>query len=143
MSSRLILPHPIELEGRKAVIWGAPARVQLAFPGLDPDDSPDPVVRSVTVKTSKPYRRYPGGPLITRAGHVRKFDSALGSKAGATPGRAFWVVVPAGPIPGSKPKTLQFTCLGSFLVIKKFARAEMPVGFRLKSPSGKSETIER
>ncbi len=143
MAPRLYLPHPIELEGRKAVIWGAPAKIQIAFPGLDPDDSPAPVVRSVMVKASKPYRRYPGGPLITRSGHVRKSDSSNGTKEGTTPGRAFWVVVPAGPIPGSKPRTYQFTYLGSFLVIKRFARAEMPEGFRLKSPTGRSETIER
>lgn len=143
MSSRLFLPHPIELEGRKATIWGPTEKVRIAFPGLDPDDIPAPVVKTVTVKASVQHRRYPGGPLITRKGHTRKYESRSGIEQGTSPGRAFWVVVPAGPVPGSKPKTMQFTYLGSFMVIRKFARAEMPEGFRLKSSTGRSETIER
>jgi hypothetical protein len=136
------LPHPVQIVGRTIVLWGETSRLSELFGDLTPAAEEVGELRTIAVEETR-YRKYSGGPLLTRRAHNRTFDTNRGIPNLARPGRRFWVEPPDAELLGITIRNNpdQFTFQGAWFALKALAFRELPTGWVIRSTGGRAFMI--
>lgn len=137
-----IFPHTLTIVNRRLVLWGETEKLQGLFEGITRDAEDAGELRTVRVD-SLTYRRYSGGPLITRRAHNRTFDTNRGIGNLARPGRRFWVEPPDAEVLGitieNNPD--QYSFQGPWFALKALAFRDLPTDWVIRSTGGRAFVI--
>lgn len=136
------LPHTVTSSGRQIVLWGETDKLNEFFTDLTPDTAAETELRTIAVPQLQ-YRRYSGGPLITRRSHNRTFDTDRGIPNLAKPGRRFWIEPPDFELLGIKTEVIpnQFSFQGAWFALKAYCFLEVPAGFVIRSTGGRAFVV--
>lgn len=137
-----IIPHTVTAAGRTFQIYGETGELDEFFDGIE-SDAEAPATTATASVSAHSYRRYPGGPLISRASHPRTrlvFNGKAGSNA--TPGRRFFIERNVGIPPFVTKEVRSFTTTGPFFALKAYAIANAAGDFTIRSSGGRSHEID-
>jgi hypothetical protein len=137
-----IIPHTVTAGGRTFKIYGNTNELTEFFDGIEAD-AESPSTTSTATVSAHSYRRYPGGPLISRASHPRtRLVNSGKAGSNATPGRSFYIERLTGIPPFAKKEVKSFTTTGPFFALKAYATANAAGDFTLRSSGGRSHEID-
>lgn len=133
--------HTVTAAGRTFKIWGVTEDLEEFFPTITADAEEAGATATSSVSAHS-YRRYPGGPLISRQSHPRTRLTDNGrAGSNATPGRNFYVERIEGLPPFTTKRVKQFTHTGPFFALKAYATAQAAIDMTLRSSGGRAHEI--